>query len=238
MEAGKAQALRTAMVSMIKSLQDQINGNTDATTFEGETKAQYTATLKTLFQGTTSLTSEQIDAKVEQALADIANLGKADVGLALVENFGIATQLEAEDQTTHAADKYVTVERTWQSIEAWWAKTTSTSPEALDTMNEITAAIEANQDAYAALETIANGKVSSTDFNTAVTNLNDAIAAVVADDVTFAAGTSTTTAASVKQVHDHVTAQVLATSNADVDELTAIIGDVDSYVKGDTPWPA
>lgn len=231
-------ALRDSFVTMVKTLSDKIDAAGDASTWDGQTKDSFRAELKTLFQGTTTLTTKEVDDKVEQALLDIQNLSAADVGLGLVDNFGTATQAEAEDFATSASDKFVTVERTFQAIRAWWENETSLNPETLDTIAEVAAAIQNNESEIDALNEIATSKVAKTTFDQAVLDLNSAIAAVVADDATFAAGTSTTNAASVKQVHDHVTAKVAETSDADALALAAIFSDADDYLTGAQVWPA
>lgn len=238
MQANKLTGLTQSLVSLIQVLDAKIAANTDATTWEGSTKTEYTASLKALFQGTTTLTSKEIDDKVEQALADISALDASSVGLGLLDNFATATKLEAEDSVTPASDKFVTVERTYDVVKKWFADEVSTNPETLDSFKEIADAIEANQDAFTAIETVAASKVAQTTFDQAVLDINAAIAAIVADNATFVAGTATDKAASVKDTVDFVNAQVLATSDADADALAAIFTDIEGYVDGTNPWPA
>lgn len=238
MQAANLTALRDSFVVMLKTINDKIEAAGDASTWDGQTKDQFRAELKTLFQGTTTLTTKEVDDKVEQALLDIQNLSKGDVGLGLVDNFATALQVDAENIDAPAADKFSTVASTFQSIRKWWADETSLNPETLDTIQEIAAAIQENDTEMAAIEAVAASKVAQVDFDQAVTNLNAAIAAVVADDETFNTGTATDKAASVKQVHDHVAASVLASSNADTDELTTLFGDANDYLTGAQAWPA
>jgi len=230
-------ALRDSFVTMVKTLSDKIDASGDASTWDGQTKDSFRAELKTLFQGTTTLTVKEVDDKVEQALTDISNLSATDVGLGLLDNFATASQAEAEDFATPAADKFVTVERTFQAIRSWWENETALNPETLDTIAEVAQAIQDNDSEIEALNQIATSKVAKTTFDQAVLDLNAAIAAVVADDETFNAGTSTVKAASVKQVHDHVTAKVLETSDADAVALAAIFSDSNDYLTGTQVWP-
>lgn len=237
MQSDKLATLRNSFVVMLKTLDDKIAAAGDASTWDGQTKDQFRAELKTLFQGTTNLTVKEVDDKVEQALLDIQNLTKADVGLGLLDNFATATQVDAEAIDTPAADKFATVASTFQSIRKWWEEETSLNPETLDTIQEIAAAIQENATEMDAIEAVAASKVAQVDFDQAVTDLNAAIAAVVADDATFTAGVATDKAASVKQVHDHVAASVLASSNEDTDELSLLFTDANDYLTGVQAWP-
>ena len=229
-------AVRDSILALMQALNTKIEQAGDASTFDGETKAQFTQSLKTLFQGTTSLTTEQVDAKVEQAISDISNLTQADVGLGLVDNFATASKAEAEnlDTATASADKFMTHQRALELVKAWWADQTSTTSATLDTINEIAAAIESNQDVISALETTAANKVDQTAFNFAVQNLTNQINSIVADNATFTTGTATDKAASVADVH----ALVSSTSNEDMAHMTSVFNEMKGYVDGTNPWPA
>lgn len=122
---------------------------------------------------------------------------KEQVGLGLVDNFGTATDEEAVAGT--AADKFLTV----KGLAAFWADKVGAAPETLDTIHEISAALQNNPDVIASLETLVG------ENKTAL----DALAVVVADNAT--AGEAALTAA--------IEAEVLARDAAIEAAVTPVV---------------
>lgn len=71
-------------------------------------------------------------------------VNKAQVGLELVENFGVATSEEAIAGV--ASDKYMTPVLTKEVVAAAIEALVGTAPEALDTLQELAAALQSNGD--------------------------------------------------------------------------------------------
>lgn len=230
------QARENAMIAfagVVKSKLDEVTAlaqNTNASTLENQTLAQITASLKALFQGATTDTTADIKAIAEKAAADLLALTKADVDLGLVVNAGfVDTSAEANYADT-VADVYTDPKAVWAIVNKHWANVAGTAPAVLDTINEVAAAIQNNQGTIQSLETIAASKASSQDLTDAVTNLQGQIAAVVADDATFTAGTATDKAASVKQVHDHVATEIAAAMANEVTTETSVFAQMSAIV--------
>lgn len=81
---------------------------------------------------------------------------KAQVGLGDVVNAGFATQAEAE--AGEAANVYASPASIKQHLSVWWAAQLGTTPETLDTIEEIATAIGNNADAIEAIQSVAAGK--------------------------------------------------------------------------------
>jgi len=113
---------------------------------------------------------------------------KEQVGLGLVENFGIATDEEAVAGT--AADKYLTA----KNLGAFWADKIGAAPETLDTIHEIAAALQNNPDVITSLETLVGENKAAL----------DALAVTVAENATAAEA----------QIADAIAAEVIARDEA------------------------
>ena len=118
---------------------------------------------------------------------------KAQVGLGNVQNFGIASKMQAEDKLI--TNVYMTPERTWDALMYFWGQQVGASPETLNTISELAAALKNDPDIITALETSVASKVDTTTFNTTVGNLNTALAnlaANIASNAEILAGTNDT----------------------------------------------
>ncbi len=114
---------------------------------------------------------------------------KAQVGLGSVQNYGIATKAQAEDKLI--TNVYMTPERTWDALMYFWGQQVGAAPAVLDTIAELSAALQNDPNVISALQTSVANKVNTNDFNTAITNLNTALsnlAANIASDAEIRAG--------------------------------------------------
>ena len=153
----KLQLLVEAISQLLTKVNTAINTRTapDSLKLGGKSLAQLESELG-------QVTSGQIDALAADLAAFIArtdnphNVTAAQVGLGSLTNAGFATQQEAEDGV--AGNVYASPLSIAQFIAKWWADQLGTTPETLDTIQEIAEAITNNASAIEAIEAIAAGK--------------------------------------------------------------------------------
>tara|TARA_Y100001956_G_scaffold82973_1_gene107751 strand:- start:140860 stop:141591 length:732 start_codon:yes stop_codon:yes gene_type:complete len=235
------QAREDAMIAfagVVKSKLDEVAAlaqNTDASTLEGQTLTQITASLKSLFQGATTDTTADIKAIAEKAAADLLALTKADVDLGSVVNAGfVDTSAEANYADT-VANIYTDPKAVWAIVNKHWANVAGTAPEVLNTINEVAAAIQNNQGTIQSLETIAASKASTQDLTDAVTALQGQITGLIATDAEAFASTATDKVLSVKQTHDAIDAKIATAIASEVTTETSVFAQMSAIVD---PAPA
>lgn len=225
------QATRDAMLAFVGAVNAKIaevralTENVDASTLEGRSVAQlqteFQTAFKSVFQGATTATTADNEAAITAVSQALANLTKADVGLADVVNAGfVDTAVEANYADT-VANVYTDPKAVWAICRKHLADAFSTSPEMLDTISEVTTAIQNNQDTITALNAVAASKVSQADFDAAVANLNGQISALWASDAEVTAGTATDKVMSVKQTVDAIDSKIAIAFGTNEDETKA-----------------
>lgn len=192
-----------------------------------------------LIAGTTGLTVQavldQLDAH-ELRSDNPHSVTKAQTGLGNVENYGVATNAEAEDNLV--TDKYLTPKGAWHLVDTFWASVVGAAPETLDTIAEIAAALQGNPDVITAIQDSVASKASTVDLNAAVSTLEDQITnatTVYADNAEALAGTETgkamnpaTTKAVVDAAKSDLQTQIDAkASNAALGILQTQVDDLD-----------
>lgn len=131
-----------------------------------------------LIAGTTGLTVQSVKDELDIFIARRDNpnvVTAAQVGLGEVANFGVATNIEALDALT--ANKVITPVQLHHVLNDWWAGQVGSTPETLDTIQEIATALQDNPDVIATLQTGLALKASQADLDAAVATLNTAITA-------------------------------------------------------------
>ncbi|MAP21629.1 MAG: hypothetical protein CL582_11895 [Alteromonadaceae bacterium] len=161
-----------------------------------------------LIAGTTGLTTLEVKNQLDAFIArtdNPHNVTAAQVGLGSVQNYGVAdlTQAEELDAATATNEAYMTPRRVMQAINAFWESQAGIAPETLDTINEVAAAIQNNQDSLGVLNDAVATKAAKTTVdqletdltaaidlkadqtavNTQIQNLNDTIAALTKADI-------------------------------------------------------
>lgn len=183
--------LLQSIASFSATLKDKLDGKlaidgtaADSAKLGGQTLEEILANLDAASK--TELAAVVADFEAFMARTDNPHaVTKEQVGLGLVENFGIATDEEAVAGT--AADKYLTA----KNLGAFWADKIGAAPETLDTIHEIAAALQNNPDVIASLETLVGENKAALDALTAVVAAKlDATADLGANPVQLASDTS------------------------------------------------
>lgn len=185
----KLAAMKTSIQAMVQSIiQANLSSQTaeNALKFDGKTYAQVLEEI----MGATSLTIADVAAALAAHEADTENphgVTKAQVGLALVENFAMALKGDFSGLTPAQIDavtnSYVNPSVAYYLAEQAIAQIIGTAPETLDTIQEIAAALNNDPDIVNTLTTQIGTKASTTDLNNAVATINAAIAALTKADV-------------------------------------------------------
>lgn len=179
----QTEAVKVAIAALGTKIRDislKADNAPDAQKLEGYTVEQLT----TLIAGTTESTVTDIETALNTFIArsdNPHNVTKAQVGLGSLENYGIATKVEAETGT--ATNKYVTPKLVKDSLSHFWADKVGTAPETLDTIDEIAAAITSNQSVIDSLNDAVATRATKTELTTAVSDLNTAIGALTKADI-------------------------------------------------------
>lgn len=186
-------ALVTAIAEAFAAVKAAAASAGNALTLEGKSLAE----VLLLATGQAGLTSKSV----------LDDLNAFKLTLNQVQNYGIATKVEAEAYTSNV--KYMTPLRTHELLSKFWADTVGAAPTTLDTIQEIATAITNNQDAITTLNNIAADKVSNATFTSNINNLTTAIQAVDArvtalftTDAIASAGASTSHFITPKQMRD------------------------------------
>lgn len=188
--------MRTAILAFAQRIRDvsQSAQNSDlaqnSLKLEGLSLAQIYDVVRGIgYTGTIKELSDELDAFMART-DNPHSVTKAQVGLGNVQNFGVATKLQAEDKLI--TNVYMTPERTWDAVMAFWAQQVGAAPSTLDTIAELSAALQNDPSIITALQTSVANKVNTSDYNTAINNLNIALANLasnIASDAEMRAGT-------------------------------------------------
>lgn len=214
-------ALVTAIAEAFAAVKAAAATGGNALTLEGKSLAE----VLLLATGQAGLTSKSV----------LDDLNAFKLTLNQVQNYGIATKVEAEAYTSNV--KYMTPLRTHELLSKFWADTVGTAPATLDTIQEIATAITNNQDAITTLNNIAADKVSNATFTSNINNLTTAIQAVDArvtalftTDAIASAGASTSHFITPKQMRDEGDA-VRAEVTASLTALTTAFVNAKSHIE-------
>lgn len=191
--------LRTAILAFAQRIRDvsQAAENADlaqnSLKLEGLSLAQVSELIKGVgYTGTVKDLEDDLLAFIARTDNPHA-VTKAQVGLGNVQNFGIASKVQAEDKLI--TNVYMTPERTWDAVMAFWAEKVGASPETLDTIAELSAALQNDPNIITALQTSVANKVNTSEYTTTIGNLNTALANLAANIATngeIAAGVNDT----------------------------------------------
>lgn len=179
----QTEAVKTAIATLgarIKSISDTANNAPNAQLLEGNSLQD----IVDLIVGTTGATIEDVEATLNAFIArndNPHNVTKAQVGLGDVQDYGMATTLEAEEGTV--TNKYVSPKTVKDSINHFWADKVGSAPETLDTIDEIATAITTNQDVIDSLNDAVANRARTSELNAAVSDLEAAIAALTKADI-------------------------------------------------------
>lgn len=166
--------------SRIKAISNTANNAPNAQLLEGNSLQD----IVDLIVGTTGATIQDVEAALNTFIARNDNphgVTKAQVGLGSVQDFGMATQTEAETGT--ATNKYVSPKTVKDAISYFWADKVGTAPETLDTIDEIAAAITTNQSVIDSLNGAVANRALKSELTDAVTDLETAIGALTKADI-------------------------------------------------------
>ncbi len=219
----KVQELVEAIGILLGKVNTAINTRVaaDSAKLEGKTLAEVTALGAAASQ-------DAIDALAADLAAFIARrdnpnqVTKAQVGLGSVVDAGFATQEQAE--AGEAANVYASPLSTAQYLSKWWAEQLGTTPETLDTIEEIAQAISNNAEAIDAIRDIAAGKETPAGAQAKVDAAVAALEALIGDKLDADAQ-----AADAAKLEGKTLAEVLADATAAVaDDLAQLRTDVDS----------
>lgn len=161
-------ALKTAIVTFagkIKQLSETALYADNAGQLEGLTLAQVVE----MISGSTETTVREVELALQAFIARTDNphqVTKAQVGLGSLENFGIATNVQALDQAISNA--YMTPQRTWEALLHFWSTKVGSTPETLDTIEELAAALQNNPDIIQALQDQVANKATRVELTNAV----------------------------------------------------------------------
>lgn len=131
-----------------------------------------------LIAGTTGITVQEVQDNLDAFVLRTDNphgVTKAQIGLGNVENYAPADNTQGMDSANSTS--YITPVVLWHVINTWWSDIAGTSPETLDTINEIAAALQNNPDVIQTLQDGLALKASTADLNTAISNLESQITA-------------------------------------------------------------
>lgn len=154
LDVQKLTALLTSIsqfnVTLRNRLETKLDANgtaADASKLEGKTLTQILADLDAASQTQLQALSDELTTFMARQ-DNPHNVTKAQVGLSDVPNFGAAT--DAEAVAGDAANKLLTP----ANLAAFWADKVGSAPETLDTIAELSAALQNNPDAITALQSL------------------------------------------------------------------------------------
>ena len=183
-----------------------------------------------LIAGTTGATVQDIENQLNTFIArtdNPHNVTAAQVGLGNLQNYGMATQAEAEAGV--ATDKYVNPKLVKDALNFFWADKVGSAPETLDTIDEIATAITTNQSVIDSLNDAVATRATKTELSTAVSDLEAAIAALTKADIGLGNVDNFGTATNAEGVTGTATNKFMtpASTKAATDALKAILdGDI------------
>jgi hypothetical protein len=227
----QTEAVKAAIATLgtrIKTIQTTANNAPNAQKLEGNSLQD----IVDLIVGTTGATIQDVETALNTFIARNDNphgVTKAQVGLGNVQDFGMATKVEAEEGVL--TDRYVSPKTVKDAISYFWADKVGAAPETLDTIDEIATAITSNQDVITSLNDAVANRALTSDLNTAVTNLQNAISALTKADIGLSEvenfGVATTTEAQTGTA-DNKYMTPLKTQQAIDQESAALQQDIDS----------
>lgn len=191
----------------------QLTENVDAASLNGMT-VQDILNAVTGDGGPFQLLSDDLTAFTERT-DNPHGVTKLQVGLGNVADFGMATA-ETVLQTDNAS-AYVSPELLWTALSNFWADKVGTSPETLDTIQEIAEAFQNNPDI---IQTIQDGlatKVSAEELALEIQGVTDQITALAATVEQIEAGTANdvfVTPLGLKSVTDGIATVMQANTDA------------------------
>lgn len=129
--------------------------------------------------GGVSLTIQQVQTDLNAHKSNAGNphgTTKTHVGLGLVENLALALlgDLQAADKAAIQADNgaYVTPQTAYYLAQRAASELVGAAPEALDTIEELAAALQGNENVITEIMTALGNKVDTTTFNTTIADLS------------------------------------------------------------------
>lgn len=176
-------AVKTAIATLgarIKSISDTANNAPNAQMLEGNSLQD----IVDLIVGTSGATIQDVEDALNVFIARNDNphsVTKAQVGLGSVQDYGMATKVEAEAGTL--TTKYVSPKTVKDAISFFWADKVGAAPETLDTIDEIATAITTNQSVIDSLNDSVANRALKTELTAAVDDLELAIGALTKADI-------------------------------------------------------
>lgn len=174
-----AQAIRNRLTALENGAGDAENAQyaENAGKLEGLTLSEVVE----MIAGTVGLTTQEVLDQLEAHVARVDNphgVTAEQVGLGNVENLAMATEAEAGvfDAATAINTAYMSPKRTAQMLAAFWADQVGSSPQTLDTIQEIADAIATNQDAVTSINDAIATRATKTELQDAVTALEGQLA--------------------------------------------------------------
>lgn len=191
-------ALRTTILAFSQRFKDIAADATNASKLENKTLSE----IIEMIAGSTNSTIEDVETALSTFIARRDNpheVNKEQVGLGSLQNFAIATSEQAVDEDV--SDAYMTPERVWEALTAFWAQKIELAPETLNEIHELASAIQANQDWITVIENQVANKATKAELaaevqtlESAIAQANDAITAInnsFASNVEAVEGTAT-----------------------------------------------
>lgn len=228
-------ALRDQMLAVFTKIYTElqaVKSNTDASTLQGKTLAQITSDIGTLIQGSTSATVKDIEDITTSLTTQLGNLNSASVGLDQVVNAGFVTTDDPANYAATVTQQYVDPKVVWQIVSDHWASQAGMAAETLDTINEISAALQNDPNVITAIQNNMATKASKTELSDAVAALNATISGLFASDAEVTAGTATDKVMSVKQTVDAIAAGAESVSSTDTTNMTSLFTEMGQILDG------
>lgn len=205
-------ALRTSILAFadkIKEISASAQNAANAQKLEGYSLAQVVE----LISGATASTIHDVELALQSFSERTDNphqVNKTQVGLGNLQNYGIATNVQALDEAV--VNAYMTPQRTWEALMHFWANKVGTAPETLDTIQEIADALQNNPDVITALQDQVANKATRAEVNTATQAIVDQIAQLELD-IAATYATKTELAAQRSQLEASIATNTTAVNN-------------------------
>lgn len=205
-------ALRTSILAFadkIKEISASAQNAANAQKLEGYSLAQVVE----LISGATESTIHDVELALQAFSERTDNphqVTKTQVGLGNLQNYGIATNVQALDEAV--VNAYMTPQRTWEALMHFWATKVGTAPETLDTIQEIADALQNNPDVILALQDQIANKATRAEVNTATQAIVDQIAQLELD-IAATYATKTELATQRGQLEASIAANATAVNN-------------------------
>lgn len=228
-------ALRDQMLTVFTKIYSElqaVKANTDASTLQGKTLAQITSDIAVLIQGSTSATVKDIEDITTSLTTQLGSLNATSVGLGDVVNAGFVTTADPANYAATVTQQYVDPKVVWQIVSDHWAAQAGMAADTLDTINEISTALQNDPNVITAIQNNMATKASKTELSDAVATLNATIAGLMATDAEVLAGTATDKVMSVKQTIDAINAGAETVSSADTTNMTSLFTEMGQILDG------